>query len=49
MFLTFGILYPLIQREFSWKDTILRGITFVILVEILQPIFSKGLVLMILF
>lgn len=42
MFLPFGILYPLSQKNLKWKDIILRGILLVLIIEILQPIFSRA-------
>ena len=42
MFLPFGILYPLSQKELSWKNIILKGIIFVLIIEILQPIFGRA-------
>ncbi len=42
MFLPFGILYPLSQKNSKWKDTILKGILLVLIIEILQPIFGRA-------
>lgn len=42
MFLPFGILYPLSQKNLKWKNIILRGILLVLIIEILQPIFSRA-------
>lgn len=42
MFLPFGVLYPLSQKELKWKNIILKGIVFVLIVEILQPIFGRA-------
>jgi len=42
MFLPFGILYPLSHKELGWKDIILKGIAFVFIIEVLQPIFGRA-------
>lgn len=42
MFLPFGILYSLSQKELKWKNIILKGIAFVLIIEILQPIFGRA-------
>ena len=42
MFLPFGILYPLSQKEPSWKKCIIRGLIAVAAIEVLQPIFGRA-------
>ena len=42
MFLPFGILYPLSQKDLKWKNIILKGIVFVLIIEISQPIFGRA-------
>lgn len=42
MFFPFGILYPLSQKELQWKNIILKGIIFVLIIEILQPILGRA-------
>ena len=42
MFLPFGILYPLSQKNTKWKDTILKGILLALIIEVLQPIFCRA-------
>lgn len=42
MFLPFGILYPLSHSELKLKNIILNGIVFVLIIEILQPIFGRS-------
>lgn len=42
MFLPFGILYPLSQKEVTYKKVIINGIIFVLIIEILQPIFGRA-------
>lgn len=42
MFLPFGILLPLTQKEFSFKNNIIKGIVFILSIEILQPIFGRA-------
>ena len=42
MFLPFGFLYPLSQKEVKWKNIILKGIIFVLIIEILQPVFGRA-------
>lgn len=42
MFLPYGILYSLSQKELKWKNIILKGIAFVLIIEILQPIFGRA-------
>lgn len=42
MFLPFGILYPLSQKELTWKNIFFKGIMFVLIIEILQPCFGRA-------
>ena len=42
MFLPFGILYPLSQKELTWKNILFKGIIFVLIIEIMQPIFGRA-------
>lgn len=42
MFLPFGILYPLLQKEPTWKKCVIRGIVAVAVIEVLQPIFGRA-------
>lgn len=40
MFLPFSILYLLSKENVTVKETIIKGILFVLLIELLQPIFD---------
>ena len=42
MFLPFGILYPLSQKEPVWKKCVIRGLIAVAAIEISQPIFGRA-------
>lgn len=42
MFLPFGILYPLSQKNPTWKKSVLAGILTVIAIEVLQPVFGRA-------
>ncbi len=42
MFLPFGILYPLSQKNPTWKKSVVAGILTVITIEVLQPIFGRA-------
>lgn len=42
MFLPFGILYPLSRKEFNLKSTIIKGIIFVLIIEMLEPILGRA-------
>lgn len=42
MFLPFGILYPLSQKETTWRKCVIRGLIAVAVIEILQPIFGRA-------
>ena len=49
MFLPFGFLYPLSQKEVKWENIILKGITFVLLLRYYSQFLVDYLILMILF
>ena len=42
MFLPLGILYPLSQKEPTWKQCVIRGFVTVAVIEILQPVFGRA-------
>lgn len=42
LFLPFGILYPLFDRKATWTRTLLAGIVTSVVIELLQPIFSRS-------
>ena len=42
MFLPFGILYPLSQKESAWKKCVVNGLIAVAVIEVLQPIFGRA-------
>lgn len=42
MFLPFGILYPLSQKEPTWKKCVINGLVSVAVIEVLQPIFGRA-------
>ena len=42
MFLPFGILYPLSQKDPTWKKSVLCGLIAVTVIEVLQPIFGRA-------
>ena len=42
MFLPFGVLYPLSQKETTWKKCVTRGIVAVVAIEVLQPVFGRA-------
>lgn len=42
MFLPFGILYPLTKEILTWKNIVIKGIIFVVIIEVLQPIFGRA-------
>lgn len=42
MFLPFGILYPLSQKNPTWKRSVLAGFLTVIAIEVLQPVFDRA-------
>ena len=42
MFLPFGILYPLSQKEPVWKKCVITGLIVVAAIEISQPIFGRA-------
>ncbi len=43
MFLPFGILYPLSKDDVTFKEIVIKGVLFVIFIELLQPIFNRML------
>ena len=42
MFLPFGILYPLSQKEPTWKKCVIIGFIVVAVIEVIQPIFGRS-------
>lgn len=42
MFLPFGILYPLSQKEPTCKKCVIKGLITVAVIEVLQPIFGRA-------
>lgn len=42
MFLPFGILCPLSQKNPTWKKSVVTGILTVIAIEVLQPVFGRA-------
>ena len=42
MFLPFGVLFPLSQKEPTWKKSVLYGFLTVAVIEIMQPIFGRA-------
>lgn len=42
MLIPFGILYPLSQKETSFKDIIIKGFILVLTIEVLEPIFGRA-------
>ena len=42
MLLPFGILYPLSQKDPTWKKCVIRGLIVVAVIEVLQPIFGRA-------
>ena len=42
MFLPFGLLYPLSQKEPIWKKCVIKGLIVVVVIEVLQPIFCRA-------
>ena len=42
MFLPFGVLYPLSQKEPTWKNCVVRGLACVAAIEVLQPVFGRA-------
>lgn len=42
MFLPFGILYPLSQKEPTWRKSVIAGLITVAVIELLQPIFGRA-------
>ena len=41
LFLPFGVLYPLFDRNATWKHTLLTGAGISVAIELLQPIFGR--------
>lgn len=42
MFLPFGVLFPLSQKNPTWKKSVLCGLLTVAVIEVLQPIFGRA-------
>jgi len=42
MFLPFGILYPLSQKEPVWKKCVIKGLAAIVVIELLQPVFGRA-------
>ena len=42
MFLPFGILYPLSQKDLTWKHCVIKGLVAVTVIEVLQPVFGRA-------
>ncbi len=42
MFLPFGILYPLSQKDPTWKKCVIKGLIVVSVIEVLQPVFGRA-------
>ena len=42
MFLPFGLLYPLSQKEPAWRKCVIKGFIAVAVIEVLQPIFGRA-------
>ena len=42
MFLPFGMLYPLSQKEPTWKKSVIAGLITVAVIEVLQPVFGRA-------
>lgn len=42
MFLPFGILYPLSQKDSTWKKSVVHGLLAVAVIEMIQPIFGRA-------
>ncbi len=42
MFLPFGILYPLSQKDPTWKRSVKVGLVTVVAIEVLQPVFGRA-------
>ena len=42
MFLPFGVLFPLSQKEPTWKKCVIKGLIAVAVIEVLQPIFGRA-------
>ena len=42
MFVPFGILYPLSQKDPTWKHCVIKGLVAVAVIEVLQPVFGRA-------
>ena len=42
MFMPFGILYPLTQKDPAWKKCVIKGLITIAAIEVLQPIFGRA-------
>ena len=42
MFMPFGILYPLTQKDPAWKECVINGLITIAAIEVLQPIFGRA-------
>lgn len=42
MFLPFGIIHPLTQKEPTWKRSVLTGLLTVVIIEVIQPVFGRS-------
>lgn len=42
MFLPFGILYPLSQKDPKWTNCVIKGIAAVAVIEVLQPVLGRA-------
>ena len=42
MFMPFGILYPLTQKDPAWKECVIKGLITIAAIEVLQPIFGRA-------
>ncbi len=42
MFMPFGVLYPLTQKDPEWKKCVIKGLITVAVIEVLQPVFGRA-------
>lgn len=42
MLLPFGVLYPLVRKRPTWKNSVLVGFITVLVIETLQPVFGRA-------
>ena len=42
MFMPFGILYPLTQKDPAWKKCVIKGLITIAAIEVLQPILGRA-------